>query len=243
MAKGIRILIFLCAATALFWTPAFAEALTCEIQSVTAYRALSEYDIEDTEGGRKTAIYVCEYPVFSGSAAVVKKCEAVYPKPGDGVRGVREFKRVKNQYTYDDYYQELARSEDEEFYDITTCSVYQKNDVLSIVQQTDWYMGGILDLVYKCHTFDAETGNEIHITDVLKGSEKEILAKLQEAFEAEYEEKLDSPFEGGSFYLSSKGVTYVPADLPGYLKGALVLVPYSDTDFVKEPFSQTEPQE
>ena len=235
MAKNIFIAVSFLAICVIcsYSSPVFA-ASGVEIKSVYEYRNSEYYDIDS--GG--SVLFVREFPVFNGAGA--KKMEAVFAQGNDEIgSAAKKFTRQKSKYSYEDYLSVLSKTEDQ-YFDIVTCSIeYDKNGVVSIVRVLDWYMGGVHDIIFDCHTFDVNTGRELEISDVLQGSQTSILATLKREFEAENGELMEAPSAPVGFYLSDEGVIYTPSEdiIFGFQRGAVLTIPFNRTDLIKAPFA------
>jgi hypothetical protein len=210
------------------------------IETVYEYRHPSLYDMADMY--TDPVLFVFEYPVFRGPNA--EKMEAAWERKGDAEKKMT-MRFDKTQYPdirvweWADYLDKLSNVPEQHF-DITTVTVeYDKNGLLSMTRRLDWHIGEVHDIVFYCHTFDTETGRELEITDVLKGSKSEILAFLKKEFEAEHGELLGEQKYPPAFYLANEGVCYVPSPdiIFGYQRGEILTIPYNRTDIVKPRFA------
>jgi len=217
-----------------------SEAQSVEIKSVYEYRTSEDYNIDESG---IPVIFVSEFPVFSGAGT--KNMAAAYANSyAEAKNAANVFTRKKSKYSTDDYVDELSKTENEYYLDITTCTIeYDKNGVVSIVQMSVWYMGWVYNIFFDCHTFDMNTGRELEITDVLQGTEASILSTLKREFEAENGELMNEPYAPVSFYLSDEGVVYTPpvGIIYGIQRGATLTIPYSRTDLVKAPYQTVAP--
>lgn len=242
------ILLFCVSAVAFcFANLVFAAGLEVEIKSVYELRDATLYfdgdapeDIPYYDEG-SPVIFVYEYPVFGGEGNAAKKMNAVYEaqmknkNAERNMAGAKEFERDHEAYTEEDYFDAL-RTKDGNFFDITTCSVFEKGGFVSVKQVSGWMMGGVHSMVSEFHTFDLDTGRELEIMDVFKGSASEIVKKLQKAYEVEYGETVEEPGEL-KFVLTENGVECDLGSPIAAQSGAIVTIPYS-ADFVKAPFAR-----
>jgi hypothetical protein len=214
---------------------------TVKIEAVFEYRHPSLYNMEDQY--QTPVLFVFEYPVFSGPHA--EKMEAAWARKGDEEKKMTmRFDRTQDLdiriWEWADYLDKLSNAPDQHFDITTVCVEYDKNGLLSLTRRLDWRIGAVHDVVVDYHTFDAETGDELEITDVLKGSKSDILAFLKKEFEVKHGKLLDEPKYPPTFYLTNEGVVYVPDQsiIFGAQRGEILCVPYSRTDIVKPRFAE-----
>ena len=175
-------------------------------------------------------LFVYEYPVFKGNSVVAQKINSIYngvvadlkmKYPG------AENKPAYEGYKYDEYLLSIADELWDIFVDVTICFIYSREDVISISQKTSWCMGGVFDTVYKAHSFNASTGAELEITDILTGTKANILRLLQREYETEFEPLMDETGEDMEYFLSNEGLHYFPKNHFGFQRGQVLTIPYS----------------
>jgi hypothetical protein len=220
------------------------ENFTIEIVAETQFCDSSLYGY-DSSGQR--VLFVYESPEFDGDFDFVFSMNDIH----NFIRGHKymdhglwpeQYQRTKDTYLYSDYLRELAPNEqDSLWFDITTCAVtYNKNNIVSIRQKNDWYMGGVHDQSFRGHIYDVTTGKGLLITDIMHGTKQEIYNLLQREFAAQYGQLL-SPTDDDSihqYFLTEEGLQYAPGNIHGFQRGSLLTIPYSRTDLFKKPFAQ-----
>jgi hypothetical protein len=192
-------------------------------------------------------LFVYETPVFTeGDENLLFKLNDVhrflkeqkYMENGHNPKG---YERTKGIYLYSDYLRKLVPNEQNSlWFDITTCAVsYNKNNVVSIWQKHDWYMGGIYDQSFRGFTYDANTGEGVPITDIMYGTKQEIYNLLQREFAAQYGQLFTPTGDTiHHYFLTEEGLQYAPSNIYGSQRGSLLTIPYSRTDLIKKPFAQ-----
>lgn len=95
-----------------------------------------------------------------------------YPYAGQINKILSEDKDIfLNEYSadfdFDEYANDAAERGTTYFNRMRIHGIYCKNGVLSIMEATDWYMGGVYNRMYTSFTFDLKTGRQLTLSDLL----------------------------------------------------------------------------
>lgn len=225
----------------IFQTAPVTTTVTAASAKIKTVKVTKKETTKTFKSAKGTALFQGTYqkPVLNGSSTSIKKINTFYTTAQN-----KFFQDYKKQTTKtfsqeEDFIKEMGTP----YSDALTADItYNKNGVISIMQTGYFYSGGAHGMPYRIsHTFDLNTGKELKLTDIMKGSKTQIKNKIVDAFQ----KKLNN-FEGAfdnamttvkksadtnsPFYLQKNKITfyYGPYDLAPYAAGFVeASIPYT----------------
>lgn len=184
-----------------------------------------------------------KYPTLSGNLAGISKInESMIADKDKWVKAVKaeEVILAKEEAASNKYF---IQHGDEVDYNIT----YNANNIVNIMYTGYYYTGGAHGMPYRSQTiYSLETGEKLGLSQIMKGSEKEIKDKVVKEFLALMKREpnmmmpdaiqivKDTKLSDMKYYLTPDGICfyYDPYVLAAYAAGFVeVTIPFSETDY------------
>lgn len=146
------------------------ETRNITIQKLTHYEQFNEKPL-------KIKIEV-EYPVISNEnhSDFIDKINKE-----NKLEAEKEFNRCKSDLKQTaESMIESGNPPDTVLYYYENCEITRNNNIISMIIRGEWFAGGVVDRLLKTKNYDLKNSKELKLTDILSGSEKNIIKMITE---------------------------------------------------------------